>query len=146
MPEQTTGSIEIEAGPAEIMEAIRDFESYPDWAGVRSARVEGRDDRGRPTAVAFELSVPVLGDASYTLIYEYGDDDLRISWTTREASGAVKGVEGGYDLEPLDGDTRVTYRLSVELGVPVPGFLKRRGDREVAKRALEGLKRRVEGG
>jgi hypothetical protein len=39
----------------------------------------------------------------------------------------------------------VTYRLAVEVGVPLPGFLKRRADKQAIKTALDGLKKRVEG-
>ena len=45
-----------------------------------------------------------------------------------------------------DGTTKVTYRLGVELGVLVPGFLRSEGARRVIENALEKLKRRVEMG
>jgi ribosome-associated toxin RatA of RatAB toxin-antitoxin module len=145
MAEQTQGTIEIEATPSEIMEAIADFEAYPDWVdGIKSAEVLERGDDKRPTQVAFEFSAMGFS-ATYTLLYEYRPEDLGVSWTTLEASGAVKDVEGEYVLDPLNGDTEVTYRLAVELGVPVPGFLKRQGDKKAIKTALQGLKKRVEG-
>ena len=146
MADRTEGSIEIEGSPEEILSAIADFESYPEWVeGIRSAEVRGRDGRGRGTEVAFELSAMGLS-ARYTLAYEYAPDDTGIRWTTTEASGALRDIEGEYALEPLNGDTEVTYRLAVEVAVPVPGFLKRRADRRAITTALEGLKRRVEGG
>jgi carbon monoxide dehydrogenase subunit G len=145
MAEQTEGSTEIEASPAEIVAAIADFESYPQWVdGIRSAKVTARDGSGRGTEVAFEFSAMGF-TASYTLAYEYADDNGGVSWTTKEATGAVRDVQGEYVLTPLNGDTEVTYRLSVELNVPVPGFLKRRADRTAIRTALEGLKKRVEG-
>ena len=144
MAERTEGSIEIDARPAEIMDVIADFESYPEWVdGIRSAEVRERDDDGRATEVAFEFSAMGF-DATYTLRYDYRPDDGGVSWTTVEASGAVRDVQGEYDLEPLDGDTKVTYRLAVEVAVPLPGFLKRRADKQAIKTALDGLKRRVE--
>jgi carbon monoxide dehydrogenase subunit G len=143
MAERTEGSTEIEAMPEEIIEAIADFESYPEWVdGIRSSEVLERDGDGRGIRVGFEFAAMGF-TASYTLTYEYREDG--VSWTTAEASGAVQSIEGEYELEPLDGDTRVTYRLAVELAVPVPGFLKRRADRTAIRTALEGLKRRVEG-
>jgi carbon monoxide dehydrogenase subunit G len=145
MAEQTEGSTEIDAAPGEIMEVIADFESYPEWVdGIRSADVRERDGEGRASEVAYEFSAMGFS-ATYTLRYEYEDDDGGVRWTTVEASGAVKDITGSYDLEPLNGDTKVTYRLAVELGVPVPGFLKRRADRTAINTALEGLKKRVEG-
>jgi carbon monoxide dehydrogenase subunit G len=144
MAEQTQGTIEIDAGPQEIMETIADFDAYPDWVdGIKSAEVRRRGDDQRPAEVAFEFSAMGFS-ASYTLRYEYQADDRGVKWTTLEASGAVKDVQGEYVLDPLNGDTEVTYRLAVELGVPVPGFLKRQGDKRAIKTALEGLKKRVE--
>jgi carbon monoxide dehydrogenase subunit G len=145
MAERTEGSIEIEAQPEEIMEVIADYESYPDWVdGIRSAEVRSRDGRGRATEVDYEFAAMGF-TASYTLAYEYAEDHAGVSWTTAKASGAVKDVTGEYVLDALNGDTEVTYRLAVELNVPVPGFLKRRADRTAIHTALEGLKERVEG-
>jgi carbon monoxide dehydrogenase subunit G len=145
MAEKTEGTIEIEAGPEQIMKAIGDFESYPDWvAGIRSAKVADRDDAGRGIKVDYEFAAMGF-TAAYTLAYEYAEDQGGVSWTTTEASGAVKDITGEYVLKALNGDTEVTYRLAVELNVPVPGFLKRRADRTAIRTALEGLKERVEG-
>ncbi len=145
MAEQTEGDIEIVASPDEIMAVIADFDAYPDWAeGIRSVDVRGRDTEGRGTEVAFEFSAMGF-NASYTLRYEYLPAERGVRWTTAEASGAVKDIRGEYELEALNGDTRVTYRLTVEPAIPLPGFLRRQADRKAIKTALEGLKRRVEG-
>lgn len=143
MAERTEGSTEIEASPEEIMEVITDFESYPDWSDVESAEVLDRDDQGRGTKVAYRVAMMGFS-AEYTLDYAYTDSG--VSWTTAEASGAVKDVRGEYELDPGEETTGVTYRLSVELGVPVPGMLRRQGEKRVVKQALDGLKRRVEEG
>ena len=143
MAQRTEGTTEIEGTPQEIIEVIADFESYPEWVdGIRSAEIRERDGRGRGKTVAYEFAAMGF-TASYTLAYEYGED--RVTWTTVEASGALRDLSGEYELEPLDGDTRVTYRLEVDLAVSLPGFLKRRADRTAIRTALEGLKRRVEG-
>lgn len=144
MADRTEGTIEIEGTPEEIMAVIADFEAYPEWAeGIRAAEVRARDGLGRGTEVAFEFAAMGF-TARYTLVYEYADDDAGVSWTTTEASGAVRAVEGEYALEALNGDTEVTYRLTVEPAVPLPGFVKRRADRQAIATGLGGLKRRVE--
>jgi hypothetical protein len=89
--------------------------------------------------------VPVLGKASYTLAYRYAPGDLGVSWSTTEARGAVRELHGEYLLSELDDETEVTYRLSVELGVLVPGMLRTEGAKRVIAAALKGLKQRVEG-
>ena len=144
MAEQTEGTIEIEASPSEIVDTIADFDAYPDWVdGIKSAEVRERGETDRPTVVAFEFSAMGFS-ATYTLKYEYEADDTAVRWSTIEASGAVKDVEGSYELEALNGDTEVTYKLKIELGVPLPGFLKRKADKQAIKTALDGLKKRVE--
>lgn len=146
MAEQTQGTTEIEASPADILAVIANFDAYPDWVdGIKSADVRERDADGRPRDVAFEFSAMGF-TATYTLRYEYEADDRAVRWSTVEASGAVKDVQGSYELEALNGDTEVTYRLKIELGVSLPGFLKRKADRQAIKTALEGLKKRVEQG
>ena len=70
-----------------------------------------------------------------------------MSWVTTEARGAVRDIRGEYLFTELDDSTtKVTYRLGVELGVLVPGFLRSEGARRVIENALEKLKRRVEMG
>lgn len=145
MGEHAEGSILIEASAADVMEIITDYEAYPEWADVRSARVTKRGEGGLATEVAFEVDVPALGKATYTLAYRYAPGDAGVSWVTTEARGAVRDIRGEYLLDELDdGETKVTYRLLVELGVLVPGFIRTQGSKRVIENALEKLKRRVE--
>jgi len=145
--EHAEGSIVIEAPLEDIVEVLEDFEAYPEWADVRTVDVRQRGEGGRATEVAFEVDVPVLGKAGYTLAYQYAAGDTGMSWVTKEARGAVRDVRGEYLFHELgDGTTKVTYKLGVELGVLVPGFLRSEGAKRVTENALEKLKRRVEMG
>jgi ribosome-associated toxin RatA of RatAB toxin-antitoxin module len=143
MPEHAEGSAEVFATPAEVMEVVADFNAYPDWVGnLEEVDVLARDRRGRGTRVAFRLRTPV-GDQAYTLAYHYQPRDAGISWTYVE--GTLEDLAGAYVLEATgDGTTRVTYRLEVELGVPLPGLVKRQAARQIVRSALNDLKRRVE--
>jgi carbon monoxide dehydrogenase subunit G len=143
--ERTEGTIEIEAPASEIMEVISDYPAYPEWSDVAAAEVLENGEDGRPTRVAFKVSQMGF-DAEYTLAYEYAPDDGGVSWTTVEASGALKDVQGEYVLEAQGDSTRVTYRMAAELAMPVPGIIRRQGEKRVVKTALEGLKKRVEEG
>jgi uncharacterized membrane protein len=145
--EHAEGTIVIDAPLDEVVDVIEDYEAYPDWAEVRRVEVRERGEGGRATEVAFEVDVPVLGKASYTLRYRYAPGGTAISWDSIEAHGAVREVRGEYLLDDSAGDaTSVTYRLAVELGPLVPGFLRTEGARRVIENALERLKRRVEMG
>ena len=147
MTEQTEGQIVIEGSAAEIMDVLTDFEAYPEWADVKSAVVLERGEGGVGTKVAFEVEVPLLGKASYTLAYRYAPGDGGMSWVSTEARGAVTNITGEYLLTEIDErEPKVIYRLSVDLGVLLPGFVRTQGERRVIENALEGLKRRVEQG
>jgi uncharacterized membrane protein len=145
--EHAEGTIVIDAPLDDVVDVIEDYESYPEWAEVRRVDIRERGEGGRATEVAFEVDVPVLGKASYTLRYRYAPGGTAISWDSTEAHGAVREIRGEYLLDELEPDTTtVTYRLAVELGPLVPGFLRTEGAKRVIENALEKLKRRVEMG
>jgi len=142
MAEQTTSSIVISADPAAVMAVISDFEAYPVWAqGVKKAEpVQGSG--ARPERVYFELDASPIKDA-YTLSYDWHGDEA-VTWTLVEGK-MLKAVDGAYELEPRgDGGTEVTYRLAVDISIPMIGMLKRKAEKVIIDTALKGLKKRVE--
>ena len=143
MAEHAEGAIEVDATPAEVMAVVADFDAYPDWvANLEQVQILARDRRGRGTRVAFRLRTP-LGEQTYTLAYGYQPRDAGVSWTYVE--GTLEDLAGSYTLEAAaDGTTRVTYRLQVALGTPLPGLVKRQAARQIVRSALGDLKRRVE--
>jgi ribosome-associated toxin RatA of RatAB toxin-antitoxin module len=143
--ETTEGTIDIDASPSEVMSVITDYEAYPDWSDQKSAKILKTDSKGRGTEVEYEVAMMGLS-AKYTLAYKYKPKDTGLTWTTIKAEGALKDLEGEYELEGDDEGTTVTFRTSVEIGVPLPGFMKRQGQKLVVKNALDGLKKRVEQG
>ena len=56
----------------------------------------------------------------------------------------TRRLDGAYTLEPAGDDTEVVYRLTVELKVPLPGFVKRRAEGRIMGAALKDLKARAE--
>ena len=141
MAEQTTSSIVIDAAPAAVMGVIADFEAYPSWAqGVKKA--EPVDVGKRPEQVYFELDASPIKDA-YTLAYDWDGDD-GVSWSLGEGK-LLKAMDGAYLLEDRgDGSTEVTYRLAVDISIPMIGMLKRKAEKVIIDTALKGLKKRVE--
>jgi ribosome-associated toxin RatA of RatAB toxin-antitoxin module len=147
MAEQSEQSIVVDAPPAAVMGVIADFASYPQWAGsVKRCEVTepGTGPDGRARRVAFTVDATVFRD-SYELAYEW-DDDREVRWDL--VGGQMqKAQHGSYTLEPQGGPvnaTRVTYRLSVELTMPMLGMLKRKGEKLIMDTALKELKKRVE--
>jgi len=147
MADKTEGSTTIAASAADIMEVIADFESYPEWNDIKSTKVVMKDREGRGTEVAYVVEAPMIGELKYTLSYTYSGDDGGVSWTTKEIEGKVKDIQGEYVLDELDEDeTKVTYRVAVDLAISLPGFLKKQADKQIIKQGLDNLKKRVERG
>ena len=143
MAEQTSSSIVVDAPPAEVMAVIADFESYPEWAkGVQKAEVVEPGTGDRADQVYFALDVSPIKD-EYTLAYDW-DGDREVTWTLVEGN-MLRALDGAYTLvDRGDGSTEVTYRLAVDISIPMIGMLKRKAEKVIIDTALKGLKKRVE--
>jgi ribosome-associated toxin RatA of RatAB toxin-antitoxin module len=125
------------------MNVIADLDAYPEWStAIKSVSVEETASDGRPATATFVLDAGVLKD-TYTLAYTW-DGDTSVSWTMLKGS-ALKSQQGSYQLREVDGGTEVTYRLTVDLKVPMLGMFKRKAEKVIIDTALKGLKKRVEG-
>jgi len=130
----------IEAAPAEVMDVLFDLESLPDWSSVHhTVDILERDDQGRPSKS--RQVVKLIGfSEEQVLCYTVHDDG--VSWTL-ESGNQQRAQEGRYTLTPDGDSTRVRFDLTVDLVMPVPGFLVRRGARSLMDTATKGLRKRV---
>ncbi|MET0999214.1 MAG: SRPBCC family protein, partial [Marmoricola sp.] len=135
-------SIVIDATPAQVMAVIADFEAYPEWAqGMKRVEVVQEGPEGRAREVHFELEATPIKD-SYTLGYDWQGDSA-VRWNLVEGK-MLKAMEGAYELRPSGAGTDVTYRLAVDLSIPMIGMLRRKAEKVIIDTALKGLKKRVE--
>ena len=144
MAEHATEHMNVAADPQRCIEVALDFEQYPSWApDIKEAAVTARDDRGRGTTVSFRAAA--MGrSASYVLAYTYSDDNRLISWTLLEGD-IMRALDGSYSFaNGPDDSTDITYHLTVELVVPIPGFVRRRAEGKIMGTALRELKLRAE--
>ncbi|MDQ4111001.1 SRPBCC family protein [Nocardioides sp. NPDC087217] len=142
MADQTTSTIVIEAAPSAVMAVIADFKSYPAWAkGMQEVSVLETGVDGRAEEVRFVLDVAPIKD-EYTLAYDW-DDDRQVTWSLVKGN-LLRSMDGAYVLRDLGGRTEVTYRLALDLSIPLIGMLKRKGEKVLIDTALRGLKQRVE--
>ena len=69
----------------------------------------------------------------YALRYNYGSNPLRVSWRLMRGDLMTR-LDGEYEFAAIPDDpnsTQVTYYLSVDLVVPLPGFVKRRAEARI---------------
>ena len=142
MADTASLTISIDA-PLETCWAIAtDYERYPEWTDVKSAVVLARDAQGRATEVEYRTSA--LGRSThYTLEYDYSAAPHRLSWRLIKGD-IMRGVDGAYMFAPdTSGGVVLTYNLSIELIIPLPGFVKRRAEVRILNTVKE-LKVRAE--
>jgi ribosome-associated toxin RatA of RatAB toxin-antitoxin module len=144
MADAATKTITIAAPPEHCFDIVADVERYPEWVhDIVEAEVLDRDDAGRPHDVKF--TVAALGrNTRYTLRYDWGGAPDVLRWELVEGD-IMRAIDGAYRFESTaDGGTDVTYDLSIELVVPMPGFLKRRAEARILN-TVHHLKSRAEG-
>ena len=141
MADQTSASIDIAAAPDEIMQVIADFEHYPEWVdSMKSAEVLTTAD-GHAETVRMVLDHNLVKD-DYVLAYDW--QPTQVSWHLVEGT-LLKEMDGSYELQPKGASTTVTYRLSVDVNLPMIGLFKRKAEKTIIDGALKNLKKRVEG-
>lgn len=142
MPDRASASIHVAATPAEVLDVVADFAAYPEWvSSVRQAEVLSVGADGLPAEVRLVIDGGLIRD-DYVLAYSWGEQE--VCWHLVRGQ-LQKSQQGSYRLIPQQaGGTLVRYELSVELGIPMPGMLKRRAERVVMDVALKDLKQRVE--
>ncbi|MEJ7721261.1 MAG: SRPBCC family protein [Ilumatobacteraceae bacterium] len=142
MAETASQTITIEAPVERVWDIASDVERYPEWArDVKDVVVRSRDEAGRPQEVEFRASA--LGRSThYTLRYDYAGAPSVLAWSMVRGD-IQRAIDGSYHFDHADGSTQVRYDLSIELVVPLPGFVKRRAEVRILNTVRE-LKTRAE--
>ncbi|GHF32101.1 MULTISPECIES: SRPBCC family protein [Streptomyces] len=146
MAENTKSSITIEAAPDRVMAVISDFDRYPDWTGeVKLAEVLEKDEQGRASQLRLVLDAGAIKD-DHVLAYSWPEPNV-VKWSLVK-SQMLRQLDGSYSLKPVAGGTatEVTYELTVDVKIPMLGMIKRKAEKVIIDRALDGLKKRVESG
>ncbi len=155
MSDRTTSSVERRAASVTVQATVEqcyavgiDVAAYPQWIESLSlVEIESTDQAGAPERVRFEASG--LGrQSSYVLAYDLGQQPHVLGWTL-VSGDLARAIEGAYrfvDVSETADDpvTRVDYELSIDLAVPLPGFVKRRAEDKIMEAALRRFKMEVE--
>ena len=148
MPDKARETVVINASVQVCYDTLTDFERYPQWASdLKQAIVVERDDKGRASIVEFRAAA--MGrSTTYRLRYDYEGAPYQLSWFL-ESGDLQRELDGAYHLSAIPDEaggesTEVVYELSVDLILPIPGFVKRRAETRILKTALTDLKQLVE--
>jgi carbon monoxide dehydrogenase subunit G len=142
--DQASSTITIDAPLEDVLAVIADIGSYPEWTGqIKSAQVLETGPDGRPRQASFVMDAGVLKD-EYTLEYEWSD--AGVHWHLVGKSSVQKSQVGSYALVDEGGRTEVTYKLAVDISMPMLGMFKRKAEKMIMDSALKELKKRVETG
>jgi ribosome-associated toxin RatA of RatAB toxin-antitoxin module len=130
----------IEATPDEIMDVLFDLESLTEWSPAhRKVEVLERDDQGHPSKSRQVVRIVGITDEQ---VLDYSVHDDGVSWTL-VSSKQQRAQVGRYTLTPDGDSTKVDFQLTVDLVVPVPGFLIKKGAKGLMETATDGLRKRV---
>jgi hypothetical protein len=145
MADEARESIHIEATPERCYEVAIDFDRYRAWAtDVKAVEVLDHDAEGRGTKVRYEVSA--LGKTiGYVLAYDYADAPGGFAWSLEKAD-YLSRLDGAYRFDADGAGTRVGYVLTVDVNLPLPGFMKRAAAGMIVDNAMKQLKRYVEAG
>jgi ribosome-associated toxin RatA of RatAB toxin-antitoxin module len=130
----------IEASPDEILDVIADVESTPSWSPqYQSCEVLDAYDDGRPRQVKMKIKTAGISDEQ---VVEYTWSDDSVSWTFVSA-GQLKAQDASYTLTPQADKTKVTFDITIDLSVPLPGFVLKRAMKGAMETATDGLRKQV---
>lgn len=130
----------IEASPEEILDVIADVESTPSWSPqYQSAEILESYPDGRPKQVKMVVKAAGLTDEQ---VIEYTWTDSKVSWTLVSA-GQLKAQDASYTLTPSGEKTTVKFDMSIDLSVPLPGFVIKRTMKGGMETATDGLRKQV---
>jgi ribosome-associated toxin RatA of RatAB toxin-antitoxin module len=137
----TQRSIEIDAPPKKVFDAVTDFDAYPsilkEVAGIRVL------EKSAKTAQV-EMTVSLIKKFTYLLDFTLVAGKS-VKWTLHE-KGFFRKNDGEWILEPLDKGkrTKATYVVDLEIPLAPKKILETIADQNLPK-MLEAWKKYVEG-
>ena len=143
MADQTESSIIIEATPAEVMAVVADLKNYPSWASaIKRVEIDETDKSGRPLRVTISIDAGAMRD-TVSLLYDWSGSPDVVSWSLEDAK-MLTAMDGAYEVREHPAGSEVSYRLTVDLSMPMLSMIKRKAEKDVVDSALKQLKKFVE--
>ena len=135
-----TREVVIPATPTEIMDVLFDLESLTQWSSAhQKVEILETDEAGHPRRSRQVVKIVGVSDEQ---VLDYTVHDDGVSWTL-VSSKQQRAQRARYTLTPEADGTRVRFELTVDLPVPLPAFLIKRGAKGLMDTATSGLRKRV---
>lgn len=147
-PPGTSATVEIAAPAGTVLDVIAEVEKYPRWMStVAAVQVRSFEGDGWPDNVEFTSTGGPLKD-TYTVDYDWdvAQDGTGEVTFHLVSSGLLSALDGAISLASrrAGAATEVTYRLALDVTVPMLGLLKRRVERSLVASFVDRLKAHVE--
>lgn len=145
MQEWTSASRHVASSVREVLETVLDLPAYPRWTSqVARAEVVTIDAEGRPHEAELALDAGLVKDV-LRLRYDvmHTPAGATVSWVLLSAS-QLRDLRGRYEIAATGAGCDVTYRLTVDPGIPLVAALRRKAEDRIVTVALDDLAREVE--
>lgn len=144
MSDISKSSITIEAPASQVTEVLFDLAKYPEWSSsIKSVEVLETDGQARPLKIKIKVDAGPLRDTAI-LVYDWSKAPDALSFELEDAD-LLTEMSGAYSIsENSDGETEVTYELSVDLSMPVPAMMRKKAELATIEQVLSQLKEKIE--
>lgn len=144
MSDFSEGSVTVEASTDAIYAILRDLSAYPTWsASIKGVEISESDSAGNPIKATLKVEAGVLKDR-VLLDYDWSKAPAEISFSLEEAN-LLTEMNGIFILKEIDADTtEVTYKLQVDLSMPVPDIMRKKQEQVTIDSELAKLKSHAE--
>lgn len=136
------GRIILDASPEQIWSVLANPYEFQNGIYSRMKDVQMLEDEPRRSVMRCKIAIGlVVPDIDAVVETEY-QPMQRISFHRKE--GSLKALDGGWKLTPhASGKTEVSYWMSIDPGVPVPGWLVNEGVKSDLPKTLVALRKRL---
>jgi ribosome-associated toxin RatA of RatAB toxin-antitoxin module len=115
------------SSPAQLYGVVTDFASYPrlfpEMKGTRV--VSGPDAPVSGGTIRVEFRLQIVLPVRYVLDLTCDPAALTVDWTFVEGEIVTQSI-GSWRFSPVGDDAAMTYRVSLDVKAPVPGFVLRK--------------------
>jgi carbon monoxide dehydrogenase subunit G len=136
------GRILLDATPEQIWSVLANPYEFQNGIYSRMKDVQMLEDEPRHSVMRCKISVGlVVPDVDAVVESDYTPMQ-RIAFHRK--AGSLKALDGGWKLTPRDnGKTEVSYWMSIDPGIPVPGWLVNEGVKSDLPKTLVALRKRL---